>query len=134
MKILWAGMWSYSFPLRNHQIISKIERQSQNAYNMRIIHTQGRDFNLGVNEMNITLGKEFERRIGEKVSEGLYTSASEVIRDGLRLLFEKDRTKQEQLEILRQEVLKGFEQLAAGETSNRSVIDIFEKVNKETNV
>lgn len=33
--------------------------------------------------MNITLGKEFERRITEKVSDGLYTSASEVIRDGL---------------------------------------------------
>jgi len=40
--------------------------------------------------MNITLGKEFERRISEKVADGLYTSASEVIRDGLRMLFEKD--------------------------------------------
>ena len=83
--------------------------------------------------MNITLGKEFERRIGEKVSEGLYTSASEVIRDGLRLLFEKDSTKQEQLEILRQEVSKGFEQLVAGETSNNSVMDVFEKANKDAN-
>ena len=36
---------------------------------------------VGVLIMNITLGKEFERRIKEKVSEGLYTSASEVIRD-----------------------------------------------------
>ena len=77
--------------------------------------------------MNIKLGKEFERRIGEKVSEGLYTSASEVIRDGLRLLFEKDNVKQEQLEALRQEVTKGFNQLATGETSNRSVMDIFEQ-------
>ncbi|MBF4307970.1 type II toxin-antitoxin system ParD family antitoxin, partial [Vibrio anguillarum] len=56
--------------------------------------------------MNITLGKEFERRITEKVSDGLYTSASEVIRDGLRLLFEKDVTKNQQLEILREEVAK----------------------------
>jgi antitoxin ParD1/3/4 len=40
--------------------------------------------------MNVTLGKEFERRITVKVSDGLYTSAIEVIRDGLRLLFEKD--------------------------------------------
>ena len=85
--------------------------------------------------MNITLGKEFERRISEKVQEGLYTSASEVIRDGLRLLFEKDNVKQEQLEVLRQEVSKGFEQLAAGETSGRSVMDIFEQAsssNKES--
>jgi antitoxin ParD1/3/4 len=43
--------------------------------------------------MNITLGKEFERRITEKVSDGLYTSASEVICDGLILLFKKDVTK-----------------------------------------
>ena len=77
--------------------------------------------------MNITLGKEFERRITEKVSEGLYTSASEVIRDGLRLLFEKDLAKNQQLEVLREEVAKGFEQLAAGELSKHSVMDIFEQ-------
>ena len=45
--------------------------------------------------MNITLGHEFEKRINEKISSGLYTSASEVIRDGLRLLFEKDLAKQQ---------------------------------------
>ena len=84
--------------------------------------------------MNITLGKEFERRITEKVSDGLYTSASEVIRDGLRLLFEKDVTKNQQLEILREEVAKGFEQLAASELSNHSVMDIFEKASLSRNM
>jgi antitoxin ParD1/3/4 len=83
--------------------------------------------------MNITLGKEFERRINEKVEDGLYTSASEVIRDGLRLLFDKDSAKNQQLDILREEVAKGFIQLAAGEASNRSVMDIFEQVSKEPN-
>jgi len=83
--------------------------------------------------MNITLGKEFERRISEKVADGLYTSASEVIRDGLRLLFEKETAKSQQLEILRQEVSKGFEQLAAGEVSNRGVMDIFEQAEKDAN-
>ena len=82
---------------------------------------------VGVLVMNITLGKEFERRITEKVSDGLYTSASEVIRDGLRLLFEKDVAKKQQLEILREEVAKGFEQLAAGESSKHSVMEIFEQ-------
>ncbi|WP_243837003.1 type II toxin-antitoxin system ParD family antitoxin [Psychromonas algicola] len=77
--------------------------------------------------MNVTLGKEFERRITEKVSDGLYTSASEVIRDALRLLFEKDAARNEQLEILREEVAKGFAQLDAGEVSNHSVMDIFEQ-------
>lgn len=82
--------------------------------------------------MNITLGKEFERRITEKVSDGLYTSASEVIRDGLRMLFEKDVVKSKQLEILREEVAKGFEQLAAGESSKYRVMDIFEQATSAT--
>jgi len=78
--------------------------------------------------MNITLGKEFERRISEKVADGLYTSASEVIRDGLRMLFEKDVAEHK------------HEQLAAGESSNNSVMDIFEQAlesqstSKNTNI
>lgn len=83
--------------------------------------------------MNITLGKEFERRITEKVSDGLYTSASEVIRDGLRMLFEKDVAQNKQLEILREEVAKGFEQLAADESSNHNVMDIFEQASLSVN-
>lgn len=83
--------------------------------------------------MNITLGKEFERRISEKVADGLYTSASEVIRDGLRLLFEKETAQNRQLETLREEVSKGFEQLAAGKVSNRTVMDIFEQAEKDVN-
>lgn len=63
----------------------------------------------------------------------MYTSASEVIRDGLRLLFEKDFAQYQQLDVLRQEVSKGFEQLAAGEYSSNSVMDIFEQVNKNAN-
>ena len=70
-----------------------------------------------VNDYNPCIKSQFVKQDynklggGDKVSEGLYTSASEVIRDGLRLLFEKDSAKQEQLEILRQEVSKGFEVL-----------------------
>ena len=83
--------------------------------------------------MNITLGKEFERRITEKVSDGLYTSASEVIRDGLRLLFEKDALKDQQFEILREEVSRGFEQLASEELSDGKVMDIFEQASLSVN-
>lgn len=81
--------------------------------------------------MNITLGSEFEKRINEKVASGLYTSASEVIRDGLRLLFEKDMAKQQQLDILRDEIGKGFQQLSQGKTSDKSALDIFAEVSKE---
>ncbi len=83
--------------------------------------------------MNITLGSEFEKRINEKVASGLYTSASEVIREGLRLLFEKDMAKQQQMEILRQEVSRGFEQLTAGEKSTKSALEIFDEVSRGVN-
>jgi len=77
--------------------------------------------------MNITLGNEFERRISKKIDTGLYTSASEVIREGLRLLFEKDLIRERQLELLKEEVSKGFMQLDSGKLGNSSVADIFNK-------
>ncbi|MBU1308637.1 MAG: type II toxin-antitoxin system ParD family antitoxin [Gammaproteobacteria bacterium] len=83
--------------------------------------------------MNITLGAKFEKRINEKVASGLYTSASEVIRDGLRLLFEKDLVKHQQLEVLRQEVSRGVGQLTAGEASSKNVLDIFTEVEQSIN-
>ncbi len=77
--------------------------------------------------MNITLGNEFERRISKKIDTGLYTSASEVIREGLRLLFEKDLIRERQAELLKEEVSKGFIQLDSGKSGNSSVADIFKK-------
>jgi|HubBroStandDraft_5_1064220.scaffolds.fasta_scaffold358207_2 antitoxin ParD1/3/4 len=40
--------------------------------------------------MNISLTPEFERRIAEMVDAGLYSTASEVVRSALRLMFERD--------------------------------------------
>jgi antitoxin ParD1/3/4 len=80
--------------------------------------------------MNITLGNEFERRIAKRVNSGLYTSSSEVIRDGLRLLFEKDLIKETQIDILKDEVSKGFIQLDSGNYTDNSVEDIFQKALK----
>lgn len=77
--------------------------------------------------MNITLGAEFERRITKKVDSGLYTSASEVIRDGLRLLFENDLTRERQADLLREKVSKGFMQLDSENYGNNSIADIFRK-------
>jgi len=77
--------------------------------------------------MNITLTPEFERRIAEKLNTGLYSSASEVIRDGLRLLFERDVLREQQQAILKREVAAGFQQLEAGQRSEQSVAAIFDK-------
>lgn len=65
--------------------------------------------------MNVSLTPELERRVAEKVDSGLYTSASEVVREGLRLLFEADELKARRLEQLNADVQLGLDQLDRGE-------------------
>lgn len=64
--------------------------------------------------MNVSLTKELEEMINHKVESGLYNSASEVIREGLRLLNEQDQLKQIRIEELRREVQKGIDQIRVG--------------------
>jgi len=65
--------------------------------------------------MNVSLTRELEQLVNEKVKTGLYHTASEVIRDALRLLEERDRLYQVRLTELRKEVRKGLDQLDRGE-------------------
>jgi antitoxin ParD1/3/4 len=51
--------------------------------------------------MNVSLTQELEEFVQRKVASGLYTSASEVIREGLRLLEEQERLKESRLQVLR---------------------------------
>ena len=65
--------------------------------------------------MNVSLTPELERRISEKVESGLYTTASEVVREGLRLLFEADEAREQRLARLRADIQIGIDQLDRGE-------------------
>lgn len=65
--------------------------------------------------MNISLTPKLEKIVHEKVKSGLYTSSSEVIREGLRLLDERDRIRAEKLEALKRDVALGVEQIERGE-------------------
>ncbi len=58
--------------------------------------------------MNVSLTPELEKLVQEKVASGLYNSASEVIRESLRLLHERDRVREIRLEELRKEIKKGL--------------------------
>lgn len=60
--------------------------------------------------MNVSLTPELEELITQKVSSGLYHSASEVIREALRLLKEQDELRQYRLEQLRKEIAIGIDQ------------------------
>ncbi len=66
--------------------------------------------------MNISLTPKLEKFIAEKVRGGLYRSASEVVRDGLRLLVQQDRIQKETLKSLHQDIRAGLDQLDGGET------------------
>ena len=60
--------------------------------------------------MNISLTSELEQLVHDKVKTGMYGTASEVIREGLRLLKERDQ----HLELLRREVQAGFAAVGQG--------------------
>ena len=47
--------------------------------------------------MKVSLSPELEKLVASKVESGLYTSASEVVREALRLLEEHDRARAAQI-------------------------------------
>ena len=64
--------------------------------------------------MNVSLTAELEQLVNEKVASGMYHSASEVIREGLRLLKERDELRRVQMDEVRRDVMLGVEQIRAG--------------------
>ena len=59
--------------------------------------------------MNVNLTPQLEELVRSKVSSGLYTSASEVVREALRLMDEQDRLRQAKLDELKRDVRKGLD-------------------------
>jgi antitoxin ParD1/3/4 len=77
--------------------------------------------------MNVSLTPELEQFVSQKVASGRYQTSSEVIRDGLRLLLEREELHKRKLEELRRDVAAGIAEadqgkvapLKAGETLAR---------------
>ena len=65
--------------------------------------------------MNVSLTPELEQLIADRVRSGRYHSASEVVREALRLLEDRDELRQLRLAELRQRVAAGLESLDRGE-------------------
>ena len=68
--------------------------------------------------VNVSLTPELERLISEKVETGMYQTASEVVREGLRLL--KDRDDRE----LRADVRAGFDSANLGNYTDYTATSI----------
>jgi len=60
--------------------------------------------------MNVNLGAVLDNFIADLLKNGLYQSQSEVVREGLRLLKEREDLKQFRLAELRKEIRAGSEQ------------------------
>jgi antitoxin ParD1/3/4 len=82
--------------------------------------------------MNVSLTPELEALVHDKVKSGRYLSASEVVREGLRLLEERDRLYQERLANLQKEINLGIEQSDRGEVLDGETViqELLDEINQ----
>ncbi len=65
--------------------------------------------------MNVHLTPELETLVQDKVKTGRYNSASEVVREALRLFEDKERIRELQIRHLRKKINQGWASLERGE-------------------
>jgi len=65
--------------------------------------------------INVSLTPELDQFVVTKVASGRYTSASEVVREALRLLEERDQARSAQLGAFNEELSKRLQSLDRGE-------------------
>jgi len=73
-----------------------------------------------------SIGKHFEEMIDGLIEDGRYATASEIIREGLRMVEEREERRKIKLEALREEIQKGFDSGPAEEVG-----DMFERIKRE---
>ena len=56
-----------------------------------------------------TLGNHYESFVRELLATGRYASASEVVRDGLRLLEDRERQREAKIAMLKEAIREGLE-------------------------
>ncbi len=64
--------------------------------------------------LNVSLPSELESRVRQRVESGMYSSASEVIREALRLFEAYERVKDARLDDLRGEIAKALADVQSG--------------------
>lgn len=79
--------------------------------------------------MNISLTPELEQFVNTKVSSGLYTSASEVIRESLRLLHNYENLQNQRLQQLNHAIDSGLQDLKMG--NKKSAKSSYQKLKKK---
>ena len=72
--------------------------------------------------MNVSLTPELEEFVQSRVASGRYQTASEVIREGLRLLEEREQTREAALREMRSKLRRGIDQADRGEFVDGDVV------------
>jgi antitoxin ParD1/3/4 len=70
-----------------------------------------------------TIGSHFEALIQRLLKGGRYSTASEVVRDGLRLVEERESIREAKLDALRAEIRKGLDSGPAQQSDIAETID-----------
>jgi antitoxin ParD1/3/4 len=83
---------------------------SKDCYNCSTIE----NLDLEDKTMNVSLTPQLEDYIKQKVEKGMYNSVSEVVREALRLLEERDALQAMKLEALRKDIRQGLDSLDNG--------------------
>ena len=74
--------------------------------------------------MNVSLPSELAAFVEGEVASGQYGTASEVVREALRLLRRSREEYEQKMAILRREIQIGLDDIDAGRISDRTVEDI----------
>jgi antitoxin ParD1/3/4 len=112
LNCVFAEAWSFCSRLRaggspstvGRAPLAKIDNLCQQHYPWN--HPIPRFLSM---PMNISLTPHLEELIREKVASGSYNSASEVVREALRLLEQEDQLRALKLHNLRQDIRKGLD-------------------------
>ena len=79
--------------------------------------------------MNVHLTPELEQMVQEKVKSGRYNSASEVVREALRLMEQRDEVVELQKDEMRRKIQEGWDALQRGEKLDGEAV--FDRIEKE---
>lgn len=78
-----------------------------------------------------TIGSHYETFIKDLVDSGRYSTASEVMREGLRLIEEREEQRKVKLEALRAEIARG---LASGPTQDWDVEELIAEAKRRQTI
>ena len=78
--------------------------------------------------MNVSLTPELEQFVQSRVASGRFQTASEVVREGLRLLEERELSRETALKELRAKIRRAVEQADRGELLDGDAV--FEEIRK----